>query len=149
MAKRHDRCLSESYRRRCAPASIWCDRFWFLPRLQLDFLAWMNDLNGGGAEDFLHWAVPEEHAVLDAVEESAGLPKELLARSRANCAARREHEFEARSSLARFPGWKSPLLRSAKGDRSPARQHVWVMMRGSVVRPTVNGSGGKGAHCSA
>ena len=32
----------------------------------------MNDmLNGGGAEDFLHWAVPEEHAVLDAVEESA------------------------------------------------------------------------------
>ena len=44
----------------------------------------MNDiLNGGGAEDFLHWAVPGEHAVLDAVEESAGLPKELLARSRA------------------------------------------------------------------
>ena len=43
----------------------------------------MNDiLNGGGAEDFLHWAVPGEHAVLDAVEESAGLPKELLARSR-------------------------------------------------------------------
>jgi hypothetical protein len=42
----------------------------------------MNDiLNGGGAEDFLHWAVPGEHAVLDAVEESAGL-KELLARSR-------------------------------------------------------------------
>ena len=36
----------------------------------------MNDiLNGGGAEDFLHWAVPGEHAVLDAVEESAGLPK--------------------------------------------------------------------------
>jgi hypothetical protein len=47
-------------------------------------LACMNDiLNGGGAEDFLHWAVPGEHAVLDAVEESAGLPKELLARSRA------------------------------------------------------------------
>jgi len=44
----------------------------------------LNDiLNGGGAEDFLHWAVPGEHAVLDAVEESAGLPKELLARSRA------------------------------------------------------------------
>ena len=44
----------------------------------------MNDiLNGGGAEDFLRWAVPGEHAVLDAVEESAGLPKELLARSRA------------------------------------------------------------------
>lgn len=38
----------------------------------------MNDiLNGGGAKDFLHWAVPGEHAVLDAVEESAGLPKEL------------------------------------------------------------------------
>jgi len=55
--------------------------------------ACMNDiLNGGGAEDFLHWAVPEEeHAVLDAVEESAGLPKELLERSRANCAAGREH----------------------------------------------------------
>ena len=32
----------------------------------------MNDiLNGGGVEDFLHWAVPGEHAVLDAVEESA------------------------------------------------------------------------------
>ena len=54
-------------------------------------LAFMNDLNVGGAEDFLHWAVPEEHVVLDAVEESAGLPKELLARFRANCAARREH----------------------------------------------------------
>lgn len=40
----------------------------------------MNDiLNGGGAEDFLHWAVPVEHAVLDAGAESAGLPKELLA----------------------------------------------------------------------
>jgi hypothetical protein len=40
----------------------------------------MNDiLNGGRAEDFLHWAVPGEHAVLDAVAESAGLPKELLA----------------------------------------------------------------------
>jgi hypothetical protein len=52
--------------------------------LQRGFLACMNDiLNGGGAEDFLHWAVPGEHAVLDAVEESAGLPKELLARSRA------------------------------------------------------------------
>ena len=63
----------------------------FLPRLQLDFLAFMNDINGGGAEDFLLWAVPEEHAVLAAVEESAGLPKELLARFRANCAARREH----------------------------------------------------------
>src|SRR5260370_32559334 len=79
MAKRHDRCLSESYRHRCAPASIWCDRVGFLPQLQLGFLACMNDiLNGGGAEDFLHWA----HAVVDAVEESAGLPKELLARSR-------------------------------------------------------------------
>jgi hypothetical protein len=53
-------------------------------------------------------------------------------------------EFEARSGLARFPGWESPLLRSAKGDRSPAREHVWVIMRGSVVRPTVNRSGGKG-----
>ena len=42
---------------------------WFLPRLQLDFLACVNDLNGGGAEDFLHWAVPGDHAVLDAVEE--------------------------------------------------------------------------------
>ena len=72
MAKRHDRCLSESYRRLCAAASIWCDRFWFLPRLQLDFLAFMNDLNGGGAGDLLHWAVPEEHALLDAAEESAG-----------------------------------------------------------------------------
>ena len=54
----------------------------FLPPLQLGFLACMNDiLNGGEAEDFLHWAVPGEHAVLDAMEESAG--KELLARSRA------------------------------------------------------------------
>ena len=44
----------------------------------------MNDiLNGAGAEDFLHGAVPGEHAVLDAVKESARLPKELLARSRA------------------------------------------------------------------
>jgi hypothetical protein len=33
-------------------------------------------------------------------------------------------EFEVRSSLARSPEWKSPLLRSAKGDRSTARQHV-------------------------
>ena len=69
---------------RSAPASIWCDRVGFLPGLQLGFRACMKDiLNGGGAEDFLHWAVPGEHAVLDAVEESAGLPKELLARSRA------------------------------------------------------------------
>jgi hypothetical protein len=46
--------------------------------------ACMNDiLNGGGAEDFLHRAVPGEHAVLDAVEKSTGLPKEFLARSRA------------------------------------------------------------------
>ena len=60
----------------------------------------MNDiLNGGGAEDFLHWAVPGEHAVLDAVEESAGLPKELLARpaklrrrSRACCSKQRAGE---------------------------------------------------------
>ena len=74
MAKRHDRCLSES-------------RVGFLPRLQLGFLACMNDiLNGARAEDFLHWAVPGEHAVLDAVEESAGLPKELLALSRAKFA---------------------------------------------------------------
>ncbi len=44
----------------------------------------MNDiLNGAGAEDFLHGAVPGKHAVLDAVEASAGLPKELLARARA------------------------------------------------------------------
>ncbi len=50
-----------------------------------------NILNGGGAEHFLHWAVPREHAVLDAVEESAGLPKELLARSRAKLRAGREH----------------------------------------------------------
>jgi predicted naringenin-chalcone synthase len=50
----------------------------------LGFLACMNDiLNRGGTEDFLHWAVHGEHAVLDALEESAGLPKELLARSRA------------------------------------------------------------------
>jgi hypothetical protein len=64
--------------------SAWRNRLGFLPQLQLGFLACMNDsLNGAGAEDFLHWAVPGEHAVLDAVEESAGLPKELLARSRA------------------------------------------------------------------
>jgi hypothetical protein len=56
----------------------------FVPRLHLGFLGCMNDiLNGGGAEDFLHWAVPGEHAVLDAVKESAGLLKDLLARSRA------------------------------------------------------------------
>ena len=54
----------------------------FLSRLQLRFLACMNDIPYG-ADDFLHWAVPGEHAVLDAVAESAGLPKELLARSRA------------------------------------------------------------------
>jgi hypothetical protein len=54
----------------------------FLRRLQRGFLASMNDIfSGGGAEDFLHWAVPGEHAVLDAIVESAG--KELLARSRA------------------------------------------------------------------
>jgi hypothetical protein len=42
----------------------------------------MNDsLNGGGAEDCFHWAVPGENGVLYAVEESAGLPKEPLARS--------------------------------------------------------------------
>lgn len=78
--------MTDAYQNRIAtaPASIWCDRVGVLPRLQLGFLACMNDiLNGGGAEDFLHWAVPGEHAVLDAVEESAGLPKELLARSRA------------------------------------------------------------------
>jgi len=48
------------------------------------FLACMNHtLNGGRAGDFLHWAVPGEHAVLDAVELSAGLPKKLLVRFRA------------------------------------------------------------------
>src|ERR1700675_2790719 len=36
------------------------------------------------------------------------------------------------ASLAGFPGWKSPLLRSAKGDR---------VQPDSVVRPTVNRSG--------
>jgi len=51
----------------------------FLSRLQLRFLACMNDIPYG-ADDFLHWAVPGEHAVLDVVE-SAGLPEELLARS--------------------------------------------------------------------
>ena len=51
-------------------------------------------------------------------------------------------EFEARSSST--PGWKSP--RSAKGDRSPARQRVCVMMRGSVVRPTLDRDGVKEAH---
>jgi hypothetical protein len=67
-----------------APASICCNRVGFLPRLQLGFLACMNDIfDGGGAKDFLHWAVPGEHAILDAVDESAGLPKELPARSRA------------------------------------------------------------------
>src|ERR1022692_2398247 len=91
MAKRHDRCLSESYRHRCAPASIWCDRVWFLPRLQLDFLACMNDLNGGGAEDFLLSVGSRGARCPGCLEESAGLPKELLARSRANCAAGREH----------------------------------------------------------
>ena len=71
------------------PGFDMCDRVGFLPRLQLGFRACMNDiLNGGGAEDFLHWAVPGEHAVLDAVEESAGLPKELLARSRAKLRCR-------------------------------------------------------------
>ena len=82
MAKRHDRRLSESYRHRCAPASIWCDRVGFLPQLQLGFLACMNDiLNGGGAEDFLHWAVPRGAHCPNGVEESAGLPKGLLALS--------------------------------------------------------------------
>ena len=57
---------------RCAPASVWCDRVWFLPRLQLDFLACVNDLNGGGAEEFLHWAVPGEHAVLDPADSAFG-----------------------------------------------------------------------------
>ena len=39
----------------------------------------MNDiLNGGGAEDFLHWAVPGDHAVLDAGEESAGCRRNCL-----------------------------------------------------------------------
>ena len=84
MATHYDRCLSESYRHRCAPDFDVVRSGRVPPRLQLGFLACMNDiLNGGGAEDFLHWAVPGEHAVLDAVEESAGLPKELLARSRA------------------------------------------------------------------
>jgi len=60
------------------------DRVGFLPQLQLGSLACMNDiLNGGGAEDFLHSAVPGITPVLDAVEESAELPKELNARSRA------------------------------------------------------------------
>jgi hypothetical protein len=40
-------------------------------------------LNGGGAEEFPALGVSGEHAVLDDVEESAGLSKELLARSRA------------------------------------------------------------------
>ena len=83
--------MTDAYqnRHRSAAASIWCDRVGFLPRLQLGFLACMNDsLNAAGAEDFLRWAVPGGHAILDAVEESAGLPKELLARSRAKLCRR-------------------------------------------------------------
>jgi len=39
----------------------------------------MNDiLNGGGTEDFLHRAVPGEHAVLDVVQESAGYRRNCL-----------------------------------------------------------------------
>ena len=65
-------------------ALIRCDRVGLLPRLQVGFLGCMNDtLNGAGAEDFLQGPVFGEHAVVDAVEESAELPKELLARSRA------------------------------------------------------------------
>ena len=53
--------MTDAYQNRIAsaPASIWCDRVGFLPRLQLGLPSCMNDiLNGGGAEDFLHWAVP-------------------------------------------------------------------------------------------
>jgi len=82
--------MSAAYQNRIATAGprlrYGAIRVGFLPRLQLELLACMNDiLNGGGAEDFLHWAVAGEHAVLDAVEKSTGLPKELLARSRAKC----------------------------------------------------------------
>ena len=66
--------MTNAYQNRIATAAVPRLRYraigWgFLSRLQRGFLAGMNEiLNGGGAEDFLHWAVPGEHAVLDAVE---------------------------------------------------------------------------------
>ena len=71
----------------------------------------MNDINGGGAEDFLLWAVPEEQVVLDAIEKSAVLPKELLARFRANCAARREHAVRSSGYVDRGPAGFKPAPR--------------------------------------
>jgi hypothetical protein len=70
-----DRIATAVPRRRCGAIGSG-----FLPPLQQGFLACMNDILNGGAEDFSHCG---EQIVLDAVEESAGLPKELLARSRA------------------------------------------------------------------
>ena len=57
-------------------------------------------LSGEGAEDFLHWAVPRGAHCPDGVDESAGLPKGLLAlsrvklrrRSRACCSKQRASE---------------------------------------------------------
>ena len=72
----------------------------------------MNDLNGGGAEDFLHWAVPGEHAVLDAVEEkcrvaegtACAVPRELRRRSRACCSKQRVGELVTQQDFSRRHG---------------------------------------------
>jgi hypothetical protein len=78
--------MTDAYPNRIATlcaASIWCYRAGFLRRSRL--VSCLNDiLNGGGTENFLHWAVhPGGGTVLDAMEEDAGLPNELLAQSRA------------------------------------------------------------------
>lgn len=87
----------------------------FLPGLQLGFLACMNDILNGGAEDFLHWAVPGEHAVLDAVEESAGCRRNCLRGPAPNSAAGREHAVRSSGQVNRDPAGFQP---AQHGDRT-------------------------------
>jgi hypothetical protein len=130
MAKCHDRCLSESNRHRRAPASIWCDRVGFLPRLQLGFLTCMNDiLNGAGAEDFLRWAVPGSTLSWMPWRRVPGC-RTICLRGRApNCAAGREHAVRSSGQVNRDPAGFQPAQhgeRTAGPIRFPLRNSMTI-----------------------
>ena len=80
--------MTDAYRNRIATAVPGFDMVLSArvpPAVAAAFPSCLNDIvNGGGIQDCLHWAVhPGGRTVVDAVEEGAGLPKELLVPFRA------------------------------------------------------------------